>query len=226
MGVIAAALGTKFSSLHPLLQAHHGVNLGDGQAAIGRGVMTSIEQGSLALRPVMALGSVRNFLFPHGGNDVPFIIENHPYRDGWGREAITYIRSFDFGDGRRGRFDSYTSYSPVTGQVVDYIGTHQDLAAEVIVGVDCGGGLTMTGGSHHVFLGTRALKLPGGLVPITKLREWVEPGDSRIQIEVGVTHPQLGLVVGYRGWFISELVKFTHVPAGSRPRVQRSVPGT
>src|SRR3712207_6918039 len=44
--------------------------------------------------PFLQLGRVRNILVPDTGTDVPFTIENYPYRDPFGREAVTFVREY------------------------------------------------------------------------------------------------------------------------------------
>lgn len=72
--------------------------------------------------------------------DLRFTIENFPHVDGWGRETVTFVRTFELGHTRR-RFDATMVFSEQRQCVVDYLGTHQHLAADVHLAVDDRGGL-------------------------------------------------------------------------------------
>ena len=68
-------------------------------------------------------------MFPEQGEDVPFTIENYAYRDSFGRETVTWLRTFNMRKVRR--FDAYMLYSQQRRKIVDYLGTHQHLAVDI-----------------------------------------------------------------------------------------------
>ena len=132
------ALGAEFDRLHPQMQRRLGVNSSDGVACVGRGVMDEIWHGPFYVVPFLYLGSWRRILFPDRARDVPFTIENYAYVDRFGRETVTWNRTFQLAKVRR--FDATFIYSESRGGLVDYLGTHQHLAADITVTVDERGG--------------------------------------------------------------------------------------
>ena len=118
-----------------MMQRRFGVSLSAGYACIGRGVMTRIRRGPWWTRPFLALGRLRNILVADVGTDVPFVIENFPYRDPGGRETVTFVRQYALSP-RPARFDATMVFDPGRGIVVDYLGTHQHLAVDLELEVD------------------------------------------------------------------------------------------
>lgn len=143
------ALGEEFTRLHPELQRRFGFSSADGIACIGTGRMERVERGPAVVAPFLRLGTRRNILFPEHGRDVPFTIANYAYRDGFGRETVTFVRTFQFVRPRR--FDATMVAAPGrAGTVIDYLGTHQHLAVELRVGVTARGGLVISSGAQRV----------------------------------------------------------------------------
>jgi hypothetical protein len=120
--VFARAMGEDFTRLHPMLQRRFGVGLESGYACVGRGTMTRVRRGPWWTIPFLHIGRVRNILVPETGRDVPFTIENYPYRDPFGRETVTFVRYFRMPRAER-RFDATMILGP-DGRIVDYLGTH------------------------------------------------------------------------------------------------------
>src|SRR5207302_1315095 len=132
--IYQAALGSDFDRLHPQIQRRFGFSSEDGCAAIGRGVMDRVWHGLPYTLPFLSLGTWRRIMFPQSGRDVPFSIYNYAYRDGFGRETVTWNR--DFAAPLRRRFDATMIYSDRRGRTVDYLGTHQHLAVDIDLSVD------------------------------------------------------------------------------------------
>ena len=84
--IFRTVMGADFERLHPQLQRRFSVGLASGEACTGRGVMDRIWHGRAFVKPFLALGTTRNILVPRAGRGVPFVIENVPYSDGYGRE--------------------------------------------------------------------------------------------------------------------------------------------
>ena len=114
-------LGDEFSRLHPKIQQRFGFASGHGLASIGRGVMTRIWHGPSVVVPFLYLGAARRIMFPESGQSIPFVIQNHAYVDGLGRETMSWLRTFYTSPIRR--FDAYMIYSPERGKIIDYLGT-------------------------------------------------------------------------------------------------------
>jgi hypothetical protein len=53
-------------------------------------------------------------------------------------------------------------------------------------------------------LGPLHVLLPRWLAPQVEAREWVLPGQTRVQVEVNVRLPRAGLILAYAGWVVTE----------------------
>ncbi|WP_051653419.1 DUF4166 domain-containing protein [Kitasatospora cheerisanensis] len=217
--IFHAALGKDFDRLHPELQRRFGFSSADGIACIGTGRMERIERGSRLLVPLLWAGTRRNILFPEQGREVPFTIANYAYRDGYGRETVTFVRTFQFTRPRR--FDATMVAAPGRpGTVLDYLGTHQHLAVGLRLGVTPRGGLVISSEAHRVASLVGAPVLPELLTGRADLHEWFDEEAGRFRIRVRVTNPVVGLVLGYQGWFTAE---YPRVGAEGVPRHVRPV---
>src|SRR5262249_30348250 len=97
--------GENFSKLHPQIQKRFGFGSDNQVASIGRGVMDQVWFGKWYTVPFLYLGTWRNILFPQRGKNIPFTIENYAYRDRFGRETVTWVRTYFFSNRTR-RFDA------------------------------------------------------------------------------------------------------------------------
>ncbi|MFD7645420.1 DUF4166 domain-containing protein [Kitasatospora sp. NPDC059795] len=218
-----AALGADFERLHPELRRRFGFSSVDGFACIGTGRMDRVEHGSPLLVPLLTAGARRNVLFPDQGRDVPFTIANYAYRDGFGRETVTFVRTFQFTRPRR--FDATMVAAPDRpGTVVDYLGTHQHLAVDLRLGVSTRGGLLISSEAHRVAALVGAPIVPELLRARADLHEWFDDESGRFRIRVRVSNPLVGLVLGYQGWFTAEYpqVGSEGIPRHVRPVRERS----
>ena len=145
------ALGSDFEKLHPKIQERFGFNSEDRIASIGSGVMDEIWRGRFYTVPFLYLGTWRRIMFPEYGEDIPFTIENYAYRDSFGRETVTWVRTFE--SRKRRRFDAYMIYSESRGCIVDYLGSHQHLAVDLDVSVDERGGMCIRSGAQRFYEG-------------------------------------------------------------------------
>ncbi|MFJ1758633.1 DUF4166 domain-containing protein [Kitasatospora sp. NPDC088134] len=216
--IFRAALGAEFERLHPELQRRFGFSTADGIACIGTGRMERIERGRGVVAPFLRLGTRRNILFPEHGRDVPFTIANYAYRDGFGRETVTFVRTFQFVRPRR--FDATMVAAPGRpGTIVDYLGTHQHLAVDLRLGVTEQGGLVISSGAQRVSSLVGAPLLPAAVTGRADLHEWFDEREGRFRIRVRVTNPVVGLVLGYQGWFTAEYPRVgpEGVPSHVRP---------
>src|SRR5205085_2943942 len=116
-------LGSDFARLHPMIQQRFGFSSVDNIAAVGRGVMEELWHGRFYTLPFLYVGTWRRIMFPERGTQVPFTIENYAYRDSYGRETVTWVRTFKVK--RERRFDATMIYSEQRGKIVDYLGSHQ-----------------------------------------------------------------------------------------------------
>ncbi len=211
-------LGADFARLHPRIQERFGLSSATGRASIGRGVMDEVWHGRPYTLPFLWVGTWRSIMFPERGRRVPFRIENYAYRDSFGRETVTWLRTFD--TRHRRRFDAYMVYSEQRGCIVDYLGTHQHLAVDIQLAVDAKGGLRLRSGEQRFYEGPLAFRFPLYFSGVAEVCEWFDEASSRFRIEVNVTNRMWGPLFGYHGSFEVEWVRLApgEVPASARPR--------
>ncbi|MFC4496123.1 DUF4166 domain-containing protein [Streptomyces ovatisporus] len=217
--IFQQALGAAdFARLHPEIRRRFSVGLGSGRACIGRGRMDRIWHGRGFVRPFLALGGSRNILVPEAGRDIPFTIENFPYRDSYGRETVTFVRTFEF-PRRARRFDATMVHSAERGCIVDYLGTHQHLATDLHLEVDGAGALVIRSGEHRFREGPVDVRVPELLAGDAVVRESYDEKAGRFRIQVHVGNRRFGPLFGYEGSFAAEYADVTErgVRAGLRP---------
>ncbi|THA72680.1 DUF4166 domain-containing protein [Streptomyces sp. A0958] len=201
--IFQQALVADFDRLHPRVRRRFSVGLDSGEACTGRGVMDRVWHGGPWVRPFLALGGIRHILVPRTGRDVPFTIENVPFTDSFGRETVTFVRTFAFPDGPR-RFDATMVHSPERGCVVDYLGTHQHLATDLHLAVDGAGALVIRSGEHRFREGPVDVRVPDLIGGDAVVRESFDEAAGRFRIQVSVTNRRFGPLFGYEGSFTAE----------------------
>lgn len=214
--VFEEALGADFQRLHPMMQRRFGVGLDAAEACIGRGVMTSIRRGPWWTVPFLQIGRLRNILVPDVGDDVPFTIENYPYRDAHGRETVTFVRTYTTRPGRAARFDA--TMVLVGGRVLDYLGSHQHLAVDLDLVVDDRGGLVLTSDAQRFYEGPIAFRFPMLFSGRATLHEYWSDEDESFHVDLEVRNALFGFLFGYRGTFTCEWVPATDAPDRLKPR--------
>jgi len=148
--IFESALGDDFARLSPMMQKRFGVGLDSGYACVGTGLMSRIRRGSWWVVPFLYLGKLRNILIPDVGENVPFTIQNYPYRDPFGRETVTFVREYGVRK-KTSRFDATMILSD--GRVLDYLGTHQHLAVDLDLTVEDDGSLHLTSNTQRFYEG-------------------------------------------------------------------------
>ncbi len=214
--IFQRALGDDFDRLHPRIRRRFSAGLDNGEACVGRGVMDRVWYGRGWVRPFLALGATRHILVPRAGRDIPFTIENFPYRDFFGRETVTFARTFAF-PGRRHRFDATMVYSPERGCIVDYLGTHQHLATDLHLSAGQDGALIIRSGEHRFREGPVDVRVPDLIGGEATVRESYDEETGRFRIRVAVSNRHFGPLFGYEGSFTAEYVDAHGVRAGLRP---------
>src|SRR5947209_2725546 len=106
-------LGADFCRLHPKIQERFGFSSKDNLAAIGTGTMARIWHGRFYTLPFLYVGTWRRIMFPEHGINIPFTIQNFAYVDSFGRETVTWVRTFHAQ--RKRRFDATMIYSQQRG---------------------------------------------------------------------------------------------------------------
>jgi hypothetical protein len=214
------ALGEDFKRLHPMIQRRFSLSSESGIAAIGRGVMEEVWHGAAYTLPFLYLGAWRSIMFPEQGRNIPFSIRNHAYRDGLGRETVTWIRTFDTHRraGSQRRFDAYMIYSQRRGRIIDYLGTHQHLAVDIDVSVADNGGLALRSKEQRFYEGPLGFRFPLLFSGIAEVCEWFDESSGQFRIEVSVRNHVWGPLFGYRGSFDVEWLPAADVPPELLPK--------
>ena len=199
------ALGNHFKLLHPRIQERFGFGSKDRCASIGKGIMDRVWRGRFFTLPFLYVGSWRRIMFPESGRSIPFTIRNYAYVDPFGRETVTWIRSFE--TRRPRRFDAYMIYSKQRRCVVDYLGTHQHLAVDIHLSVDDRGGLRLRSGNQRLYESFIAFNFPIVFSGIADVCEWYQDDDQKFHIEVNVHNDIWGPLFGYSGSFRADWIK-------------------
>src|SRR6185295_9150899 len=158
------------------------------------------------------VGTWRRIMFPETGRNIPFTIENYAFVDRFGRENVSWIRTFQ--SRRERRFDAYMIYSEARGRIIDYLGTHEHLAVDIDLSVDEQGGLRLRSGAQRFYEGPIAFNFPMALSGIADVREWYDDKTRRFRIVVEVRNSIWGQLFGYRGSFD---IEWLSVKAGEVP---------
>ncbi|MGW0597827.1 DUF4166 domain-containing protein [Streptomyces sp. NPDC002776] len=198
--IFRTAMGAGFDRLHPQLQRRFSVGLTSGEACTGRGVMDRVWHGGAFVKPFLALGATRNILVPRAGRQVPFVIENVPYTDSFGRETVTFVRTFDL-PGRPRRFDAQMVLGPRGDRVLDYLGTHQHLATDLYFSAEPDGSLLVRSGEHRFREGMVDVRVPELIGATAEVRESYDDATGRFRIRVRVENRYFGPLFGYEGSF-------------------------
>lgn len=199
------ALGGDFDRLHPAIRRRFGFGSADRIGSVGRGEMEEIWRGRFYTLPFLYVGTWRRIMFPEVGRNIPFTIENFAFVDRFGRETVTWIRTFE--SRRRRRFDAYMIYSEKRARIVDYLGSHQHLAVDIDLAVDDEGGLRLRSGEQRFYEGPLAFRFPMLFSGIAEVREWYDERARCFRIVVDVRNRVWGPLFGYRGSFEVEWVR-------------------
>ncbi|MFF8317883.1 DUF4166 domain-containing protein [Streptomyces bobili] len=216
--IFRTAMGAGFDRLHPQLRRRFSVGLESGEACTGRGVMDRVWHGGAFVKPFLALGGTRNILVPRAGRAVPFVIENVPYTDSFGRETVTFVRTFDLPGAPR-RFDAQMVLGPKGDRVLDYLGTHQHLATDLYFHAEADGSLLIRSGTHRFREGVVDARVPELIGATAEVRESYDDAAGRFRIRVRVVNRYFGPLFGYEGSFTATYsdVRARGVRPGLRP---------
>jgi hypothetical protein len=207
------ALGSDFSRLHPAIQRRFGFSSADSLACVGHGIMDEIWRGRFYTLPFLYVGTWGRIPFPEPGRNIPFTLENYAFVDRFGRETVSWIRTFH--SRRVRRFDVYTIYSHTRGRIVEYLGSHQHLAVDVDLSVDREGGLRLRSGAKRFYEGRLGFNFPLAFSAIADVREWYDEKTRRFRVSLQVQNKRWGTLFGCRGSFD---VEWRSAPAGQVPQ--------
>lgn len=216
------ALGSEFDRLHPQIQRRFGFSSADNLASVGKGVMEEIWRGRFYTLPFLYVGTWRRIMFPETGRNIPFTIENYAFLDRFGRETISWIRTFY--SRRVRRFDAYMIYSESRAGIVDYLGSHEHLAVDIDLSVDDEGGLRLESGAQRFYEGPLAFRFPMLFSGLASVREWYADAAGAFRISVDVHNRIWGPLFGYRGRFSVDwlAVRPDQIPERILPRRQEA----
>ena len=214
--IFEKAMGADFARLHPMLQRRFGVGLDAGYACVGRGTMHRIRRGPWWTVPFLQIGRMRNILVPDTGTDVPFTIENYPYRDPFDREAVTFVREYRL-RGRTRRFDATMVAASNDGHIVDYLGTHQHLAVDLDLRAEADGSLHLRSDGQRFYEGLVGFRFPMLFSGRADLRESFDDQAGVFRIDLSVTNPVFGFLFGYDGTFTCEFLEADDAPERLKP---------
>ncbi|MBP1990325.1 DUF4166 domain-containing protein [Paenibacillus eucommiae] len=212
------ALGSDFTKLHPKIQERFSLHSTRQEASIGRGVMSRIWMNRCCAFPFLHLGSRRNLMFPQTGRNVPFEVENYTYQDTYGREVVTWNRTFRFPNRIR-RFDATMIYSEKRGTIVDYLGNHQHLAVDIEVSAANNGGIRIRSGEQRFYENWLQFRFPLMLSGTADVCEWYDDVRQQYYISVDVRNRLLGQIFGYEGTFQAQrlTVSPSQIPICAQP---------
>lgn len=177
--------------------------------------MTRIRRGPWWTVPFLQIGRLRNILIPDTGTNIPFVIENYPYRDPFGRETITFVREYTI-DQHRSRFDATMVLAE--GRIVDYLGTHQHLAVDLDLTVDDTGALILTSDAQRFYEGPVAFRFPMLFSGRARLRESFDERTQTFRVDLEVHNHRFGFLFGYNGSFTCEWIPATDAPERLKPK--------
>jgi Domain of unknown function (DUF4166) len=222
VSIYQRALGSDFNRLHPQIQRRFGLSSAATLASVGRGVMEEVWKGRFFTVPFLYVGTWRRIMFPETGRNIPFTIENYAFVDTFGRETVSWIRTFE--SRRTRRFDAYMVYSEARGRIVDYLGSHEHLAVDIDLSVDDDGGLCLRSGAQRFYEGPVGFTFPMLFSGIANVREWYDEQAQCFRIRVDVHNRTWGPLFGYRGSFQVQWLNIDggRVPAHILPRRQES----
>jgi hypothetical protein len=212
--IFESVLGDDFARLSPMMQKRFGVGLDSGYACVGSGVMSRIRRGPWWVVPFLSIGKLRNILIPDVGENIPFTIENFPYRDPFGRETVTFVREYR---ARRkpSRFDATMILSG--GRIVDYLRTHQHLAIDLTLEVENDGSLHLQSDAQRFYEGRVAFRFPMIFSGRADLRESYDEVAGVYRIRMEIRNRVFGFLFGYEGEFTCEFPAATDAPERLKP---------
>lgn len=207
--IFETALGEDFHRLHPMMQKRFGVDVEAGYACVGTGVFSEVRRGAWWTVPFLRFGAFRNILFPDNGNNIPFTVENYPYIDGFGRPTFTFVRTLEMpalrgGAAKKRRFDATMVHSNQRGAIVDYLGTHQHLATDLVLEVLDDGSLHLQTTRQRFYEGPVAFSFPPIGTGTADLYESYDEARGVYTIQMQVRNPYFGFLFGYKGEFSCE----------------------
>jgi hypothetical protein len=157
-------------------------------------------------------------MFPQGGKNIPFTIENFAYIDRFGRETVTWIRKFKFPRAVR-YFDATMVYSGEREVIVDYLGNKQHLAVDLDISAAPNGGIRIRSGEQRFYEGRLQFRFPRLFTGCAEVNEWYDDDEGCFKITVDVRNPIFGQIFRYEGSFQAAFIAAEPgaIPVGIQP---------
>ncbi len=205
--------------LHPMVQKKFQLSSGDHQAIICKGTMEEIAGGRWFMRPFIKMGIKKNVTFPERGTGIPFKLEKYGFIDPFGRETVSWIRTFYFKNTDR-RFDATMVYSKKGKGILDYLGNSQASPVGIELDVTETGRIRMESSRQHFHFGKRRLSLPSQIIGHATVREEFDEKKNRFTIDVTVKNAIFGTIFRYKGHFGMDVVPMAceQIPAYAFPK--------
>ncbi|MFC4766095.1 DUF4166 domain-containing protein [Effusibacillus consociatus] len=178
--IFELVLGKQADGLPEPVQNHFFLSADAAYKIVLEGHMEEVWHRPQWIKPVLALLSLGDTLFPDTGKMVELRLENTAYRDQDGTIRMDWKRSFFFP--RRTRmFNAVMKYDPARNVIVDYFGRKGEMEVDLLVEPwqdQEASGLLIRSGAHCIRIGSMRVKLPNWLQPQATVKEWAEPGMS------------------------------------------------
>lgn len=207
--VFLAALGDDAQRLHPeiLAQMRAGTTVDRAEGVFAVAGSRFGRLGALALPVVGPQMLVTRF-----GRDVPFTLTTKVGRDAVGRPVLDATREFRF-PGATQRITDRLTPSVVPGLVRNLLGARGRVELIEECSVTADGALRMRTRRIALRVGGRRFALRGILGISVDLVDGWDESRQRRTIAMRATHPLLGTVLEYRGWYRT----IEHPAGASRP---------
>ncbi|MCW1967509.1 MAG: DUF4166 domain-containing protein [Anaerolineae bacterium] len=186
------ALGPAFDQLHPAIQRHYDLTLG--QRITLHATMRAWNRLAFA-QPLMPFT-------PKPGDNLPTTVINTGVQDAQGRVCFEWQRNFTY---PKGQFNNYTLTTPppqprLYPVVMDRFAGFPQVALELALEVAEGGNVLnmRTQGGQYLVFGQRLLPLPRFMHMVGVGVERAI-GPNEIEISIRISHPLVGELFGYAG---------------------------
>lgn len=191
-------LGKDFERLHPKLQARYELPLNEPFQA--KGTMHIIRSGPSYLKPMYALFTKNNFLFPESGEKVPFTLSNTCYINESQEAEVVWNRTFYFPKATR-HFNANMTVDLQRRIVKDYLGELALFYSDLEFHVTNDGFLMIRSAKQRVVLGNMEVSLPKMLTGRVVVTEGYDDGRGVYTIHVSIFNDVIGRMMMYAGEF-------------------------
>lgn len=191
-------LAERFSKLHPKLQERYRLPMDQEFFAVG--VMHQISSAPKLLRPMYHLFTKNNFLFPEGGEQIPFTISNYSYLNKEHEGTVYWERTFYFKEATR-KFNATMTVDMERGVVKDYLGDPAIFYSDLQFEVTQDESLLIRSTEQRIVIGTSEFRLPRALTGRVVVLEGYDDQQDVYTIDVSIYNDVFGRMMAYAGTF-------------------------